>query len=193
MPEDRKEAALYADAAKHLDAHLGAAASVLRFDHPLTIEMRAYTDKPGRGVITLCSVGLSQLQQAHNGLPLGQEILLGVTSDQFSEGLLKAFASFVSNVVDSQHRSPLRQGEVISVKQPLVAGAPHRDLLVELPVYYPEELWQSPGPSPITFVWLVPLLPSEAQLVSERGYNELADRFEQRDPYLFDLERASVA
>ncbi len=172
--------------------HLGEPAESWQFETATPVQMAAYPQQPFSGALTLCSIGVSDLALAHDTGPLGQELTFGCLADQFDEEVLRAFQSMLSNIISNGHRAKLRQGEVVSLTGPLVAGRPYQDVLADLPQYFPEPFWSTVKPPSVAIVWLIPLHPAEAELARDRGYDQLTELLESTDPNLFDLDRPSI-
>ena len=71
----------------------------------------------------------------------------------------------------------------------------NKALLVDAPVYFPEEFWQVAADKvgDVVFAWLVPLLDDEVNCVVTQGWPALESRFEEKDPDLVDYRRGGTA
>ena len=123
------------------------------------------------------------------------EFLLCVHRAELCDRHVRALVYAAESVVRSG--VALVRGEVIDVGEAIVPGQPAHHLYCAYPVLFPEELWEygggeGAGPSTI-LVWVLPILPSEADYVAAEGW----ERFEavlkaSRQVDLAGVSRAAV-
>jgi hypothetical protein len=198
MPRPNSPSRTVMAARDHLEAHLGQSLSSYRLprfaNSETDIELHAFPNQPGKGNLSVCSLGLSGLRVAH-GKPdlLHQEVVFSLIEDQLSERVLEDCATVLASIAQSEHLQPMHQGEVHRLVRPFGGDGGPSHLMVDVPQYFPREFWSTVSASDrsTSFVWLIPLYASEAAYAQDRGYEAIADVFEKADPDLLDLGRAS--
>jgi hypothetical protein len=85
-------------------------------------------------------------------------------------------------------------GELIGPRGELFPGYEPKALLVESPVYFPEEFWQvsAENVGDVVFAWLIPLLDDEVLCLVNHGVSVLESRLELEDPDLVDCTRGML-
>lgn len=180
------------NAAEHLEHHLGRIERVWSSDDCPGVSVCLFRGVPRAGAVTLATLGLSEHVLALNDTrQVRQELLLMVRDTHPLDDLRDVLFHIAHEVMERHHA--LLRGDVIRLGYTLTEDSAARALYASIPVILPDEFSVLEGSAPATvFVWLVPLLPAEAQLAKELGWNDFEDRLEAADPDLLDLSRASI-
>jgi hypothetical protein len=126
-----------------------------------------------------------------DGREVRQELLMTVPTERD----LADFAKLLIHIAEKLIRggSAVLRGDVISLDERIVADSAAEDIYSSIPVVFPEGIATLNDSSPPTvFVWLLPLMPSEATFVRGSGWSAFEDRLEAANPDLFDLRRSSI-
>jgi hypothetical protein len=184
------------DLVSHLEGHLGpidGAWSQSASGEQLAFKVLRFMDVPMMGGVTYVTLGMSDVELS---LPLGkgvrQELLFccrSVHEARYVPGLLH----LVGKVALRTGRA-LARGAVVGPAGPLFPESNLTALYSSIPAVFPESLGVWHGSSPATvFDWLIPITTAEVRLVHDQGWSKFEDLLENKDPDLFDLNRASVA
>ncbi|HET6332759.1 MAG TPA: suppressor of fused domain protein [Polyangiales bacterium] len=180
------------NAAEHLEQHLGPMARGWSSISCPDVEACLFKALPFDGIDTLVTLGLSdQVLAMSDGRSVRQELLITLPHDK----PVDRFAKLLLHVAERLREGgrALLRGEVVALESQIIDESPARALYTSMPVVFPEALATLRDTSPPTvFVWLFPLLPTEAALVESAGWNDFEDRLASAQPDLFDLTRKAV-
>ena len=178
--------------AEHLEQHLGPIERGWSAESLPGVQVCLFRDRPETGVFSLATLGLSNSILAMSGdRNVRQELLLAIRGDVFLDDLVKMLMH-VAETLLARKRALLR-GDVFPLGQPIGKGSAASALYSSIPVIFPESLATLRDSTPPTvFVWMIPLLASEAAFVESSGWSEFEDCMEAANPDLFDIARGSI-
>jgi suppressor of fused protein SUFU len=147
----------------------------------------------GPGTISFSTLGLNRhpLSSVTSGREIRHEILM-VVPESLRKGsvpslLLQAGKTALAN------GSALLRGDVLGPQGPLVAGSSMEALYVSIPVYWPDSFATCvEDGKDVVIAWLIPISSSEAEYVSQYGWNAFEDRLAEADPDLTDIFRTPI-
>lgn len=179
----------------HLEKHLGPIRDGWKDSnsaHKITVAR--FANMPYEKASTYATLGLSDyIAPLGDGRPCSQELLFAAR-DEYPPGQI---ASFLLTFAESLHgrKQALERGDVIGPAQPLISGVTANSVYASMPVIFSPELatFRNQQGQPVVIVWLIPLVPKEAELVRSVGWNRFEDLLEAANPDLLDLNRSSVA
>lgn len=151
-------------------------------------------DVPEEGAVTYVTLGLSStpLRQREGFPNLRQELVFSMWAPDDDEHPVALVMAVVSDMLDSGRA--LKRGEVLGPAGPLLDGVRAEAMYCAAPVYFEYELQLFSGfDTPLYFVWLLSILPDEAEYARREGpdaFEALLDADEGVD--VLDLNRASV-
>lgn len=180
------------NAAEHLEQSLGKMERGWSSVSTPGIRVCLFRNQPTSGVDTLTTLGLSNTILAMNeGRSVRQELMMTVPVDRAKENFARKLLHIAERLVNSGRA--LLRGDVVDLGGTIASDSSAEALYAAIPVVFPEALATLPDTSPPTvFVWLIPLLPTEAAFVKSSGWSDFEDRLEASEPDLFDLRRDAV-
>jgi hypothetical protein len=181
------------NAVQHLEAYLGPVDYGWSSESLPGIQICLFRNKPSPGVLTITTLGLSNTVLSMDaGRRVRQELVVGVTGDEDVPNFAKLLLHVADQLLSS--RRALLRGDVVALPSSVALGSAAEALYASIPTAYPDEFWTLDDSSPPTvFVWLFPLLPSEASFVANEGWDEFEIRLEERNCDPFDVRRIAVA
>jgi hypothetical protein len=177
---------------EHFEKYLGPMDSGWSFSvGPKDVSVVSFSEQPHSGVITLATLGLSHHILNQTEGEVRQELLLGFHNSHPAMDLAKVI-HYLSEQILHAHHAPLR-GEILPLGGPILRGSEVCDLYATVPAPYPDGLAGYFETTPPTVVvWLLPIMPPEAQWVQKRGWRSFEDLLEQKEPDFFDLMRRAI-
>ncbi len=167
-------------------------------EHPETVDgetvrVLVFLDQPFDAAMTLVTEGLAAL--GHNAAthePLGEELLLSLNGEYFSEKLLDFFAKFLTVLV--RDGEPLGRGDVVRLSSS-IPGSSMSALYVCQPTYFSRALWQivdDAGRERLVR-WVFPIHRQEVDYIGRFGADAFEKLLEIQDPDVLDLQRPAVS
>ena len=149
-----------------------------------------YKDVPCQGAVTLATLGLSDMP-----LHMFRQEFAFLCYDQFiSDDLIRLLTVVAGMISESNH--PLLHGSVLPPAGPLLEYTPMESLYVGTLMYFntSEENFDVLKANDLTVLisWLLPIYSSEANWISQHGYDDFESLIVERDPDLMDLERPPI-
>jgi hypothetical protein len=179
--------------ADHLEQHLGQMARGWSSSSMPGVQVCLFLDQPTPGVTTLATLGLSNtVLSMMDGRAVRQELLMAFHGSRPPE----EFAQILLHVADQMCRDDraLLRGDIVPLGSRVATDSAADALYASVPVVFPEGFATLKDTIPPTvFVWLIPLLRAEVELIRTSGWTEFEDRLETAEPDLYDLGRGSVA
>jgi hypothetical protein len=178
------------DIVQHLEGHLGKVAR--GWGDAGKIQVVQFPDQPQKGVVTYATLGLSSTPLPMNqGRVVRQELLVSVNSSFESKSVASFLLTF-AEYVRAQNRALLR-GDVVGPSGPLIPGVRASAVYASLPVFFEDDFATYRESSPPTvLVWLIPLLPEDAEFVNTHGWEAFEDKLESAAVDFWDLNRPPV-
>ena len=179
--------------AGHVDIVFGGDWGVAEYSTPdekTWINVLSSPDRPDEGLISFCTIGLSDhMHQDRAEPPLGVEILAVNPHQEFADVLAGAGFHAIKN------GWTLEPGTLIlGVVEEHMPGVTVPHLLLGDPFLWDDGAFGSRALSGKTVAWLLgmPVSTGEMDYLRQHGFSALEDRFEDAQPDLFDLGRSSV-
>jgi hypothetical protein len=179
---------------RHIETYLGLVdpkAGHWRWDHAdgTLLQAVAFRDRPRKGAMTLCGLGLGHHQFHSPRGPVRQELLVSCW-DRFVSARLAGILPIAAQYALDQHAA-LQPWQVLGPAGPLIPGSALEALLCLQPLLFPESFAVCRDTNPPTeFVWLAPISRQEvADVRSGRG-EELLARWERGEVDILDWGRA---
>ncbi|GEM_PF-935872 len=175
----------------HVDSHWpGYDKSLLRVgDHPVTTaspNFRVACIHPKNSEEPWAYLSLGAYELGADPLCGLEFLLLARERSEHHAGILALVASLHS-------QSALKQGSVIDLQEPWIAGGTLQHLLVTLPYPYGPNLERcQAGLFSLRVLWLLPITGAEFALTKREGLEALEARFEAEGIDFLDPDRASV-
>jgi hypothetical protein len=179
---------------RHIETHLGQMdpkAGHWRWDHAdgTLLQVLAFRDRPRKGAMTLCSLGLGHHQFCSPRGHVRQELLVSCW-DRFVSARLAGILPVAAQYALDQHVA-LQPWQVLGPAGPLVPGSAVEALLCLEPLFFPESFAICPSTNPRTeFVWLVPISRQEVAQIQTGRREELLARWESGEADILDWGRA---
>ncbi|WP_165822113.1 suppressor of fused domain protein [Hymenobacter edaphi] len=156
------------------------------------IQVVLFEQNPAEDLSTYCTLGLDKfVLDIGDGKKIRQELIFSTYKTYPPDEVASFLMTFAESVADSG--KGLLRGEVIEGK-PLIDGVEVTGMYASVPVFWPDELHEFEGSSPTTiFVWLLPILKSEAEVIREEGWNYFEHYLEEHsEADLWDLDRDAI-
>lgn len=147
----------------------------------------------GADSVAYSTLGLSRrvLPSPTSDLRIRQELLM-LAPDALEPDNVASLLLQVGEMAIRMGRALLR-GDVIGPAGALVPGSDLTALYVTMPTYFPDEFaTYSDDDGTIVIAWLVPITDSEADYVSNHGWDAFEDRLSEQDPDLVDFHRTAM-
>jgi hypothetical protein len=179
--------------AGHIDSLFGGDCGVTEYSTPdeqTWINVLSSPDSPDKGLISFCTIGLSDhLRRDLADPPLGVEIMGVNPHQEFADALAGAGFYAIKNGWDLEPGTLILG--VVGEHLPGVT-VPHLPLLN--PFLWEDGQLQSLPLSGKTVAWLLgaPVTTEEMNYLRQHRFSALEDRFEEAQPDLFDLGRMSA-
>ncbi|PKV87995.1 suppressor of fused domain protein [Streptomyces sp. TLI_146] len=183
----------------HLEARLGRMVgswSAAEQSPPGTPQVGYFTGGALEGVQSFATVGLFSTPLVSRTSGRHQHLeLLGcnrpLAGDEY--GPFAGVLEYVSERLVTSGDAVLR-GDVISLPMPLAPGSVLSSLYASSPVYFDDDFAEVvvENGTTVSVVWLVPIGPSEAAFVKEKGWPEFEQELVRQDPDLLDLRRREI-
>lgn len=178
--------------AEHLEFYLGEIQEGWSSESfPLT-QVCLFKNVPDSGVNTLSTLGLSNTSLSMGrGRAVRQEFVFSIESRWEPQIFAKLLIHVAENITN--RGQALLRGEVFPLEETIVQNSGSAALYASIPVVFPDEFATLKETSPPTvFVWLIPIMRSEAALIESRGWEEFEDCLEKSQCNVFDLDRSSI-
>lgn len=178
----------------HVEAHLGRidpGAGYWRF--PLGgswLQVVAFRNRPRRGAITLCSLGLWHYELASPAGLVRQEVVLTCEKRLAADGRLACVFPCVAEAILTSRVAPA-PGQIFGPLGSVIAEISPLDWLLCLPPepFPPSFAVCNRTEPPIHFTWLVPISAEEAGTVREGNLASLQHNWERERVDLLDWHR----
>jgi Suppressor of fused protein (SUFU) len=147
---------------------------------------------PKKGVMAYSTLGMSwTILSLPSDRTVRQELIFAAY-ERYEPAKIASFLLTFCQYIVSHGRALLR-GEVVGPEKSLIPGVIADSLYCSLPIMFDSELATFSGSEPPTvFVWLVPILGSEANFVKLNGWNRFENILERNSPDFWDLNRPSL-
>jgi hypothetical protein len=153
------------------------------------IQIVAFANTPQDGVTTYSTLGLNKhLLSQTSGTEIRHELLTSVEVGASGESMANLLLTLAEHIVEEG--SALSRGQVVTPgfnkdESTVVSG-----FYCTEPSPLSSKLTQfSAGDTPLIFVYLIGLVPSEISLVRDRGWRWFEEELEKQDPNVWDLSR----
>jgi len=157
---------------------------------PGWIQVLFFKDNDLNDVNLYVTLGLSNAPLDIGNRTVRQELIFGAHSSFSDEDMASFLLTFADHVKTSG--KGLLRGESIEGK-PLIDGVKASGVYASIPVFWDDEFHVFNGSTPATvFVWLMPIMKSEALFISKNGWNAFEDRLENAHCDFWDLNRADI-
>jgi hypothetical protein len=155
------------------------------------VQVVSFANTPSSGVTTYSTLGLNKyiLAQA-SGSQARQELLTSVEMPTSDEAIVKMLMHVAEKAIELG--MALKRGQVVPI--PREAHDPPKEsyFYCTNPSPLNTRLSQVPdGSPPLVFVYLIHILPNEARMIHDRGWNWFEEQLEMQDPNIWDLSRTS--
>lgn len=179
----------------HIEAHLGPIRR--KFSGPIgkleaATGLLSFEGRPFDEATTVLTCGLS-----HH--PLEQDSGRGIRQELVMCGFTESVGSEFANVLDRvssdflEIHKPLKRGQVIGPRGPLLKGASVEALVCAEPWYWEDSFgYFDQVDPPIVIVWLIPVTPDEAFFIRERGLDAFEKIIDDEGIDLLDFTRDSA-
>lgn len=151
-----------------------------------------FRDQPMDGVVTYVTLGMSNhVLQMPKGLTVRQELVF-IANEQYPSAQIASFLYTFSDFLISKKRALLR-GDVIGPSTPVIPGVRMNSVYAAIPVVFEDSFatYRSSDPATV-FVWLVPLIESEASIAKKIGWSKFEDFLERENIDFWNLDRAPI-
>ncbi len=182
--------------AKMLGTAFSGAFTVAEFVHdslPLSVDLLRCPDRPGEGVTSLGTIGLSDfpLHLENEEFPVRIELVGAIASRN-----VDAFAS----VLGTTAFCIIRSGRIVQPGNTLedavsvyIPESPLPHIYFTAPFFWEEALRSTQfGTKKVAWLLAFPISQAELELLREKGDSALEDEFEKHNVDIFDLYRESV-
>jgi hypothetical protein len=174
----------------HIEEHLGTISTSWKLDEDPSIQVLKFENELKEGVVTYVTLGLSNTELDIGTKHIRQELVFAA-NEQFERNAIASFLlTFAMNVRNST--KGLLRGEFVEGK-PLINNVKATGIYASIPVFWESTFHEFEVSTPPTiFVWLMPILQSEALFVKEHGWNAFEDKLVANDVDYWNLNRTSV-
>ncbi|MEH0821537.1 MULTISPECIES: suppressor of fused domain protein [unclassified Micromonospora] len=184
----------------HLERRLGQLTSgwkgAVREGLP-TVNVACFTGGVFPDTTGYATVGLSRVPLHHPGQD-GHLLLEFIAAehgpDDVARSMFPRALEFVaSRCLDT--REAVLRGDVIPLPEGIVQGTHFTALYAALPVYYDTDFKSvvTENGDAVAIAWLIPVTPSEAQFILDRGWGQFEGELLKHDPDLMDMTRKAIA
>lgn len=175
----------------HIEEHLGTISTSWKLNEDPNIQVLKFENELKQGVITYITLGLSNTELDIGNKYVRQEFIFAA-EEQFDQGAVASFLLTFAQHVRTSTRGILR-GDFVDGK-PLITGVKVTGIYASVPVFWGSTFHEFEESKPTTiFVWLMPILKSEARVIKEQGWNAFEDKLVDKEIDFWDLNRPPVA
>ena len=178
---------------EHIEEYLGTIESGWHLkDETGDIQIVKVSGRPAPGVVTYSTLGMSWATLPMRGDRVVRQELLFSVYERYPATKIASFLITFCKSVLSRGRALLR-GEVVGPHQTIIAGVAADSVYSTVPVMFDPRLATFSGSEPPTvFVWLIPIMSSEAKFVKLNGWNKFEDMLENNQPDFWDMDRRTL-
>lgn len=174
----------------HIENYLGTITTSWKLNEDSNIQVLKFEDELKKGVITYVTLGLSNVGLDVGNKNVKQEFVFAADEKFEKDSIASFLLTFALHVKNS--RKGLLRGEFVEGK-PLIDNVKVTGIYASVPVFW-EDAFHEFGESrpPTIFVWLMPILKTEAKFIKNRGWNAFEDKLVASEINFWDLNRVPV-
>lgn len=179
----------------YLEAHLGPIRrrfSARPGSPEASVGLLAFDESPFPEATTLVTCGLSHhVVEQERGQQIRQEFVMCGFSERISSGFANVLDRVASQFLELHQ--PVKRGQVIGPRGPLVKGATVEALVCATPWYWKDSFscFEQVVP-PVVMVWLVPVTREESCFINLHGLDAFEQIVDDEEIDLLDLKRESA-